>query len=473
MQFEDFDSKIKKAADHHHPSYNETAWKKMEDLLDKHLPQKRDNRRRYIFFILFPLLMTGGVWLLLSKPWRDKETLAQQEQSKTSTISTAPAANATAGKTIPVSDNNQQTTTAVIPPASGTADPVDNTKESPQLAGADKFATTPNGDAKEQMETTIASPSARKKKVTAGQPSAPGAANNATSIRDKAQTTEESIVSLPKSTDIKPADTKPEEKKTITAADPITDNNKPATATVTNDAVVTDKKDAIPAVSNTRKNNKESKKNNSFSLSLSAGPDISSVGADRPGRTKLLAGVGVGYTIKDRFTIRTGFYSARKIYSASKEDYKPAAVPPNYLYLDNIAADCKVYEIPLSLTYHFGRSPRHNFFASAGLSSYLMKKEVYDYQYKYPGNPPVTYSHTYSFKNENNHFFSVLGISAGYQRNLSKVVSIMAEPYVKVPLGGVGNGNVKLNSAGLLFSVTIKPFQHRDQKNNLIKPVGQ
>ena len=35
MQFDDFDKKIKEAAEHHHPAYDEKAWDKMEKLLDQ------------------------------------------------------------------------------------------------------------------------------------------------------------------------------------------------------------------------------------------------------------------------------------------------------------------------------------------------------------------------------------------------------------------------------------------------------
>ena len=34
----------------------------------------------------------------------------------------------------------------------------------------------------------------------------------------------------------------------------------------------------------------------------------------------------------------------------------------------------------------------------------------------------------------------------------------MIEPYVKLPLTGIGYGKVKLNSGGILFSIGIKPF---------------
>jgi hypothetical protein len=128
----------------------------------------------------------------------------------------------------------------------------------------------------------------------------------------------------------------------------------------------------------------------------------------------------------------------------------------NWNYLSQIDADCKVYEIPLALSYNFGFSKKHNWFVSTGLSSYLMKKEKYKYEYTYPSG--ARYSYTHTVNNENKHYFSILTLSGGYTKKIGNRLSLTAEPYVKIPLTGIGYGNVKLNSAGLLFSVSINPF---------------
>src|SRR5258705_1643782 len=74
MQFEEFDNKVKEAAENHHPAYDENAWTRMEELLNKHLPQENDRRRRFILFIfLFLLLGAGSVWLFSNKPWKEKK----------------------------------------------------------------------------------------------------------------------------------------------------------------------------------------------------------------------------------------------------------------------------------------------------------------------------------------------------------------------------------------------------------------
>ena len=63
-----------------------------------------------------------------------------------------------------------------------------------------------------------------------------------------------------------------------------------------------------------------------------------------------------------------------------------------------------------------------------------------------------------SYKNENSHIFSVINLSGGYQYHFSDRFSLMAEPYVKIPLSGVGQGKVNLNSGGILFTAGFKPF---------------
>jgi hypothetical protein len=151
-----------------------------------------------------------------------------------------------------------------------------------------------------------------------------------------------------------------------------------------------------------------------------------------------------------------GFYSVNAIYSGSR-DYKPVVPLTNTTYLKDISANCKVYEIPLSLAYNFGGSKRHRTFTALGLSSFIMKKEDYTYEYRYPGAPPIYYTH--AEKNKYKHYFSVLALSGGYQHRINKTFSVTVEPYLKLPLAGVGYGKIKLSSGGVLFSLNVSPFQ--------------
>jgi hypothetical protein len=43
------------------------------------------------------------------------------------------------------------------------------------------------------------------------------------------------------------------------------------------------------------------------------------------------------------------------------------------------------------------------------------------------------------------------------ERSLGKHFSIQAEPYLKVPLKGLGIGNIRMDSYGILFTLKYKP----------------
>jgi hypothetical protein len=91
-----------------------------------------------------------------------------------------------------------------------------------------------------------------------------------------------------------------------------------------------------------------------------------------------------------------------------------------------------------------------------------MKRETYNYISKLPSGQTTNREVTYN--NKNKHYFSVFTLSAGYQRNLSRSVSVAAEPYLKIPVNGIGFGKMQLNSAGILFSLQVKPFKDHKKK---------
>jgi hypothetical protein len=470
MPSENFDNKIKDAAGQHHPNYDEKAWAKMEKLLDQHLPQKK-NRRRFIFLLLFLLLAGGGAWLVINKPWQ------QSDQ----TLNTANTPNKNEAEQIDGPENEVKERPAspgnlsadkktIAEPEPGIENSI-LTNNKKDIVIADQAGNNKQNRNQDVMITGGNVKTSRykqdkmlPKKISKADQLAMEIESADKMKKDKDLPQNNTTVSSPGSNNdrmVKNDDTKLNNEETKTRTDLPADNkvaqnktSEPKKNSITEPTETTDKKNVVKKTSN--------KKSNSFFFSVSAGPDISSVGFDNPGKVKLLAGAGFGYTFKERWTIRTGFYTGRKVYSASREEYKPSVQPQNYNYLDNISANCKVYEIPLNIAYHFSQSKKHNLFAAVGLSSFIMKKETYVYFYKYAGGQ--TYSYTKNINDENKHYFSVLTLSGGYQRKINKTFSIAAEPYIKLPMAGVGFGKVKLNSAGILITVNISPFQSGAKK---------
>jgi hypothetical protein len=84
-----------------------------------------------------------------------------------------------------------------------------------------------------------------------------------------------------------------------------------------------------------------------------------------------------------------------------------------------------------------------------------MRQEKYTYEY-YPYGGNQGYSKDWQIKNQNQHLFSIYNLSVGYGRQLSRGVLLGVEPFVKVPLAGVGAGKIKLASAGVFFALSYR-----------------
>jgi hypothetical protein len=466
MQFEEFDNKAKEAADHHHPAYDEQAWAKMEKLLNKHLPQKEDNRRRFLFFLLL-FLGLAGAGLMIAKPWKSNKAMASTEQT-VQQKQTAPLPSTTeTGKEKLSNDNAVGVNNDDIKNSTAT-DSRELTTDLSEINQPVVLNRNKSGTENINKPTPITALPVVKEKysqpitIINKEKQGKNSSTNNTKTEDNVETAPVTIAATSKLvTDIVATDKK--QSRVVVADKSVVANTTPATDEPVK--VGTTNNESEPAAKNKDlKSKSKNRKGNSFFFTLSTGPDVSFVSNDKLGTTKILAGAGLGYTFNNRFTLRTGFYSARKVYTASPDAYHPPAnFYTYYPYLEKVDADCKVYEIPISISYNFSRSTKQSWFATAGISSYLMKEETYNYSYKYTPSGSL-YNYKRTLKNENKHLFSALTLSGGYQRNIGKHISIMAEPYLKLPLSGVGYGKVKLNSGGVLFSIGIKPFGTKKEK---------
>lgn len=471
---------IRDAAENHHPTYNDKAWEKMEAMLDKQLPQKKD-RRKYIFFLLFFLLLGGGILYSIYQVNQGKakapESIAENK--------TGEKPGKADGKNLPVDQQHDLQNNAAITPADGgnaqkinaasqvVPDPVSSnpgeTNLQPQVnSNNERFVknkrTAQSGKTRSKMRITnpgvtedevAVADNEKGKGKNSARKNSPGKSKVA--IQAAIPETEEkddmtiTPVEPPKETAKKDEATaqhlqaKEEQKK-----------DEPVKATETEkkkEVVVTENK---PASSPDKKKSKKTIAGN-FGITFSVGPDMSFVSLNKLGKVTMMYGAGLSYDFGKRVTVRAGFYASKKIYDANPDQYHTPG--GNYPYLYNVAAACKVFEIPLSVSYNFAQRKNHSWFGNVGLSSFLMKTEDYEYEYKTPSGQ--YYKYNLAVKDQNKHYFSVLTLSAGYKYKLSRRVSLQAEPYVKLPLGGVGVGKVKLNSSGILFTATIKPFARK------------
>lgn len=182
-----------------------------------------------------------------------------------------------------------------------------------------------------------------------------------------------------------------------------------------------------------KKNEKNSRKpNNYFYVGAVAGTDISTVkSADTHGLGYNI-GFVAGYRLGKHLGIESGLiWNYKKYYADGQYVSTEKLGLLTHTMVLNIDGSCGMLEIPLSVQYHFGNTGGSHFYAAAGLSSYLMKKEEYYYLYK---RYNTQYYAEKEYKNSTQNWFSVLQLGAGYQIQLGKKSTLRFEPYVKLPM---------------------------------------
>ena len=441
MSSEKFDNKIIEAAENHHPAYDEQAWSRMEKLLDKHLPVKKKKGKRIVFILFFFFLLAGTGFYYTNRIITsttnstrrsfEKNGIVEKIESKNQSIEDKKTyGNKVENKINHLFDRNteQRLTNSMM-------------KKYEKIFNTTNLKIAKNKPANINTIRQLRSAAiTRINKVND---------KNNPAIRFNNPDDMQPAFSIRKDDHIGETDSDSAEKTANSIIKPVTANNIHSGITIVHphDHPITEK------------NNKKSVRRNSFFLTLSAGPVISYAGSEKAGQLKSLFGLGAGFSIENKITLRSGFYTGHKVYTATSSSYNP---PPSfftyYPVLEKVEADCKVYEIPFTVSYNFEQTSKQNWFLSAGISSFLMKTEAYNYYYKNTAGGPLL-NRQWSIHNENQHFFSVLTMSGGFRRQLSQSIFVMGEPYIKLPLSGIGYGKVKLNSTGILFTIGVTPFQ--------------
>lgn len=429
---EQFENSIRKKLEEADVPFDPAAWDKMKKRLDE------SDRRRPVFwwwtsgFLLLLLLSAGGWW------W-----YAQQDQTT-------------------VLKNNEdvkvEKTEAPALPASS------NTGSTNNIIAGNETTNIPSGGSTNKIiagnETTNV-PSGSTHKIIAGRKTAnviaqAGNINSATG--NKANTPEKAVVnnSGPQKED---PTNQPSTNSTPSTSIPFNQLQKttePKTAdTVNNSPVINKPVQQIPdTTANTYTNvdnpkdstqTKPKKKKRGFEGGITLGPDYNIAPSFRMGKMGFNGGLLLRYHVNNRLNISVGAIYSKKVYGAMPEDYT-FKYPVNYVKID---ANCDVLDVPLNVNYTFLDKPKSTWSIMAGASSYFMLKEKYDYYWA--NNTKRTHEYT----NDNKHYFSVLNLGVTWERKTAGRLKWGLQPYVKVPLGGVGDGKVKLSSAGVSLNLML------------------
>jgi len=185
---------------------------------------------------------------------------------------------------------------------------------------------------------------------------------------------------------------------------------------------------------------------------LLAAPDLSTV------KFQSMKGVGttysllLGYQFNKRWAVETGVSVDRKRYYTDAEYFKlkPGVIPSNW-NLTDLDGTCYMWEVPVNVRYNFSQTEKSKWFATAGLSTYFMTRENYTYNYTVNG---WTGDSNWNIKKPSQYWFSIINLSAGYEHRLGGIGNLRIEPYLRVPLSGLGTGKLNILSTGINIGIT-------------------
>lgn len=184
-------------------------------------------------------------------------------------------------------------------------------------------------------------------------------------------------------------------------------------------------------------------------IALAMAPDFSTTALNRYSAPGSAFGLTVGYRFHERFHLTAGVVKSFKRYRGYGYEYAP---PEGYwerrtngVIPDLVDGQCNVLEIPVAVRADLYAHPKNRLYTTVGASGYIMLDESYSYIFHNP-NPGADGS--WSSDRTSRYNMAALNFSLGYERALFGNTSLGVEPYVKMPVAGIGWTDIKLFSVG-------------------------
>jgi hypothetical protein len=221
-----------------------------------------------------------------------------------------------------------------------------------------------------------------------------------------------------------------------------------------NSAVTTSAKDNGLQKPEAAKARQKNKSEHSFYAGIMVAPDLSTVKFQSVKGMGITTGVLFGYNLNARWAIETGLYLDVKKYYTEGQYFDKKKVQALWnVDIKTVDGSCNMFEIPLNLRYNLSTSEKRKWFATGGLTSYLMYQEKYAYELASAG---YSWPKSATYHNPSQSWFSQISLSMGYEEKLGKIGNLRLEPYLRIPLAGIGTGSLPITSAGLNIGLTHK-----------------
>lgn len=163
----------------------------------------------------------------------------------------------------------------------------------------------------------------------------------------------------------------------------------------------------------------------------------------------------LGYDLNKRIQAEIGLVFSRKYYYSDGKYAAPNSLRQDGLPIGGVNIYSKITEIPLTLRYNFKNTMDNKLFAATGGVMNIVNQEKYNYRYTKDGRAKKGFK---QYNESVGNLFSNIQVSIGYEHKLGNVGYMRVEPYYRIPLNGIGTGNLPVTSVGLNLGL-IKHFK--------------
>lgn len=158
-------------------------------------------------------------------------------------------------------------------------------------------------------------------------------------------------------------------------------------------------------------------------------------------------GLSLAYRFGRKYSLRLEGSYVKKEYAASGDKYiAPQGFWENGIIPQMAIGTCNIIEASITQSYFFKGHAARGFYIDAGLSSFFMLREQYNYNFD-SANQGLRSA--WGTRNENQHWFGIGEIAVGYNLPFADKSSLQLAPYTQIPLTGIGHGQVKFFSLGV------------------------
>jgi hypothetical protein len=193
-----------------------------------------------------------------------------------------------------------------------------------------------------------------------------------------------------------------------------------------------------------------------FYLAAMISPDITVVKLQRPQNIGLNFTGLVGFQINKTISIESGLAIGKKYYYSSGRFFDSANTHlRNHPSIVNADGYGKITEIPLNIRFNIANVKSNMFFAGIGTESYIIHEEQYSYTLDKNGR---TYKGNAAYKKYSTSFFANIQLSAGVEHTMGNFCELRIEPYYRLPIKGIGVGQLPITSVGVNVGISKKIF---------------